>query len=99
MMFFAPMIFMIVGLMIMFFFESFLVDRVMNLFQLETTAPINMFNRIFLYLLAAIMIYWTYRYARDINVKMTRILVFIVNLLGIIGFVAFVIQSQMIFFK
>lgn len=98
-MFFTPLVYMIIGLMIMFFIESTLLDQIMNLFNLDTTAPINLFNRVFLYVIGFIMVFWTYRYARDINVKITRTLVFIVNVLGILGLIAFIIQSQMIFWK
>lgn len=98
-MFFAPLFLMIAILMVLFFFESNLLDKIMEFFQLQDTSAINFFNRYFLYLLGLIMVFWTYRYARDINVRINRILVFIINVLGIIGFVVFVIQSQMIFWK
>jgi hypothetical protein len=98
-MFFAPLFYMIAILIVLFFFESNLLDKIMDLFQLQDTSPINTFNRYFLYLLGLIMAIWTYRYSSDINVKINRIIVFAINLLGIIGLVVFIIQSQMIFWK
>ncbi|MBN2605424.1 MAG: hypothetical protein JXR62_06365 [Bacilli bacterium] len=98
-MFFAPLLYMIGILMVLFFFESNLIDKIMEIFKLQDTSSINMFNRYFLYLLGLIMAIWTYRYSSDINVKINRIIVFVINLLGIVGLIVFVIQSQMIFWK
>jgi hypothetical protein len=91
-----PMTILLLVISILIVIETIFTNQIMELFDIEEIESFNTFNNGFILVSGGISFYILTKYIMEINVRIFRILTFILNFLGIITIMTLFIRAAFI---
>jgi hypothetical protein len=91
-----PMTILLLVISILIVIETIFTNQIMELFDIEEIESFNTFNNGFILVSGGISFYILTKYIMEINVRIFRLLTFILNFLGIITIMTLFIRAAFI---